>query len=95
VLGFLLTDENPYEDLSMDAAEAKIEKGEIWKIHDPKVLNSTHPFDVSVLKAMNMCLKVEPSERPSAQEVADFLRNALHEYKRSQKGETNEPIVES
>jgi hypothetical protein len=95
VLGFLLTDENPYEDLSMDAAEAKIEKGEIWKIHDPKVLNSTHPFDVSVLKAMNMCLKVEPSERPSAQEVADFLRNALHEYKRSQKGETDEPIVES
>jgi hypothetical protein len=27
--------------------------------------------------------------------VADFLRNALHEYKRSQKGETNEPIVVS
>ena len=85
VLGFLLTNENPFENLSSDSAEEKIEEGEIWKIDDPKVLNSTHPFDVTLLQAMKMCLKFEPSERPSAQEVADFLRDALEEYSQSKK----------
>lgn len=83
VLGFLLTNEEPFEDVSADSAEDKVTQGEIWKITNAAILNSTHPFDVNVQKAMEMCLQFEPTKRASAQEVADFLQKALDEYNAS------------
>lgn len=83
VLGFLLTEEWPFPELSGDAVEEVLSKGAIWNITDPKILDSTHPFDVSVLKAREMCLQFDYRKRPQAQQVADFLRQALDEYNES------------
>jgi serine/threonine protein kinase len=83
MLGFLLTQDGPFPDLSGDSVEEEVAKGRIWKITDPKILKSKHPFDVNVRKAMEMCLVVDPKKRPSAQTVADMLRKALSKYKKS------------
>ena len=84
ILGTLLTQEYPFPEVSYDdGVEDVVTEGAIWKITDPDILNSEHPFDVNVRKAMEMCLVFEPEKRPNAQEVADFLRNALSEYQKS------------
>ena len=46
------------------------------KFHET-ALESTHAFDVAVIKAIKWCLQQKSKDRPRAQEVADFLHNAL------------------
>ena len=45
------------------------------------IQNSTHPLDLSLRKAIDMCWKCRPEDRKDAREVAAFLDNALSEYK--------------
>lgn len=85
MLGFLLTQDGPFPDLSDESVEKEVAKGRIWKITDPKLLESKHPFDVNVRKAMEMCMVVDPKRRPSAQAVADMLRKALSKYNKSKR----------
>jgi len=83
IFGYLLTEESPFPDWSSDSVEDAVSEGVIWNITDPKILRSKHPFDINVRKAMEMCLKFAPEERPGAQEVADFLRDKLKEYRQT------------
>jgi hypothetical protein len=57
----------------------------MWEITDPEILESNHPFDVSVRKAVEQCLVFDPEKRPHAQKVSDLLRKALDEYNQSKK----------
>jgi hypothetical protein len=46
-------------------------------VTDPEILNSTHPYDMALLKAMDLCWTFNPEERPSAREIANLLHSAL------------------
>lgn len=83
ILNFLLTGMKPFPDNTGREVQDTVSNGTMWKITDPEIVNSTHPFDVSMRKAIEMCLKFEPSERPNAQQVADLLRKALVKYNKS------------
>lgn len=83
ILGFLLTGDKPFPDFDGRQVQNTVTNGTMWNITDPDIVNSKHPFDVNVKKAVDMCLKFKPEDRPRAQDVADFLRNALEEYKKT------------
>ena len=76
VLYFLLTGDQQWaDDESRDAAKWAL-KGIRPKIPE-EAKESSHPFDVTVIQAIHSCLKQHPQDRPTAQEVADFLHEAL------------------
>lgn len=77
VFYFLLTGENPFHRMDPVQQQERRKMGTIPEIHDKSILTSTHPFDITVRKAMGMCLKYSPDDRPSAKEVAAFLLKAL------------------
>jgi serine/threonine protein kinase len=79
VLYFLLTGNKPFHNGTGEWAEKEVCKGKLPEI-DASILNSTHPFDVCLKKAVHMCLIFDPEKRPDARKVAAFLRKALLEY---------------
>jgi len=80
VLYFLLTGKEPFLDKmsSLDAIEL-IKKGKHVSITDDDILSSTHPFDTTTLKALDMCFVYDPKKRSSAREVANLFRRAIGE----------------
>lgn len=55
-------------------------QGGIWKV-PTDYMESADAFDVTLRHAVGWCLKFEPFERPSAPEVANYLRKAREQYK--------------
>ena len=82
VLYFLLTGRGPFYGMSSSKAEKEIRKGHRPEI-DASILNSTHPFHVSLRKAIDMCMVFDPEKRPDARSVVAFLRNAFADYNRT------------
>jgi serine/threonine protein kinase len=82
VFYFLLTGNKPFHHLDGYGAEAKICKGK-RPIIDNSILNSTHPFHVSLRKAIDMCQVFDPEKHPDARSVVDFLQKALPDYNSS------------
>ena len=80
-----MTGEKPFPDLDGGEVQDTVMNGTMWEITDPKILKSTHPFDVSLRKAVELCLVFDPEKRPHAQKVADLLRTALDKYKQSKR----------
>ena len=66
-------------------------KGGIWKVPE-KYRKSNHPFNVALSKAVEDCLKFIPEERPSAQNVADFLRKAREDYKKKRRNKADRNV---
>lgn len=58
VLYFLLTGKEPFEDdkAAPDVIVKRITEGKRVSVNDKEILKSTHPFDTTVLKALDMCL---------------------------------------
>jgi serine/threonine protein kinase len=79
VLYFLLTGNKPFHEGDGDEAEKEVCKGKRPEI-DSSILNSTHPFDVCLKTAVDMCLVFDPEKRPDARKVAALLRKALANY---------------
>jgi serine/threonine protein kinase len=77
VLYFLLTDKFPFEGMKSQDANDYVAQGRHLTVSDEDVLGSTHLFETTVLKAMDMCFVSNPKERPSAREVANFLQRAV------------------
>jgi len=82
VLHFLLTKMSPFPGKERWEVTEILSNGGVLKLEDHTVLNSTHPFDVTVRQVVKMCLAVDPAERPSAREVADIIGKGLSEYNR-------------
>ena len=80
VLYFLLAADKPFPDMEPDEAFRYIGNGEKLEIKDPAILNSTHPFHVHVMKAMEMCLEHDPAKRPDARNVREFLKPHLAKF---------------
>jgi hypothetical protein len=68
--------------MSPSKAEEEIRKGKCPEIY-ASILNSKHPFDVSLRMAIDMCMVFDPEKRPDARSVAAFLRKALADYNRT------------
>lgn len=79
VLYFLLTNNFPFEDMKTVEANDYVAQGGRLNVTDEDILGSTHIFDTTVLKAMDMCFVYDPKDRPSAREVANFLHRAVQQ----------------
>lgn len=77
VLYFLLTQRVPLDDMDSDDGPDFIAKGGRVKVTEKDILRSTHPFDTTLLKAMDMCFTYDPKQRASAAEVRDFIKTGL------------------
>ena len=80
VLYFLLTGKEPFQD-EMSTPEDAIEfikNGGRVSISE-EIHSSTHPFDTTMLTALNMCFVYNPMERATAREVANLFRQAIEE----------------
>jgi serine/threonine protein kinase len=77
VLYFLLTYNLPFVDMKTEEANDHVAQGGRLIVTDEEILGSTHLFDMTVLKAMDMCFVYDPKKRPSAREVANFLNRAV------------------
>jgi hypothetical protein len=74
VLRFLMTGEEPFEDdYTDDEKWVKLFMGGKRLTVDQSTQEDTHPFDVVVGNMINKCLAEDPSERPTSQEVAEYL----------------------
>lgn len=76
VLYFLLTEDHQWAEDSSDLAAKWVYHGKRPEIPQ-EALESTHAFDVAVVKAIKWCLQQHSKDRPTAQEVADYFHNAL------------------
>jgi hypothetical protein len=85
VLSFLLTKRQPFQGKERWQVTKILSNGGVLKLTDPVILNSTHPFDVTVRQVVQMCLAMDPDERPSARDVADFIGKGLAEREREHK----------
>jgi serine/threonine protein kinase len=85
VLYFLLTGKEPFEDETAppEVIIKQITEGKRVAVTDKKILKSTHPFDTTVLKALDMCFVYEKKNRSSAREVANLFRDALKDIEPS------------
>jgi serine/threonine protein kinase len=92
VLYYLLTEgTKPFHEMQGEDAFRHVAHGHTPKITDPKILNSTHPFHVNIMQAIQMCWIQDPEERPDARQVRDFLRPKLdaHFNDRTRVGDAN------
>lgn len=80
MLYFLLTGKEPFEDDSAppEVIIQGITEGKRVAVTDKNILSSTHPFDTTVLKALDMCFVYDKKKRPSARKVANLFRDALN-----------------
>lgn len=80
VLYFLLTGKEPFlDEMSASDAIKLIKKGKRVSVTEDEIRSSTHPFDTTVLKALDMCFVYDPEKRSSAREVANLFRQAIGE----------------
>lgn len=78
VLYFLLTGKEPFDKMTAPEAIKLIKKGK--RLSVPKeIRSSTHLFDTTVLKALDMCYVYDHKKRSSAREVADLFHQAIGE----------------
>lgn len=86
VLYFLLTGKEPFEDEKAppEVIVKQITEGKRVVVTDEAILRSTHPFDTTVLKALDMCFVYDKKKRPSAREVANLFRDALKDLEPSE-----------
>ena len=92
VLYYLLTEgTKPFHGMEGEAAFRHVSHGHRPRITNPKILNSTHPFHVNIMQAIQMCWVHDPHERPDARKVRDFLRPHLdaHLDDRKKAGDLN------
>jgi hypothetical protein len=68
----------------MKKYKTKVKHGFVMNVTDPEILNSTHLFDTTLLKAMNLCWTFDPGERPTSREIADLLHEALEHLAESE-----------
>ena len=61
---------------SEDAYEFIANGGRV-KVMDEEILSSTHLFDTTMMKAMDMCFVYNPKKRATAREVAEFIKSAV------------------
>lgn len=73
----MLTDNVPFDDMDSDDAYEFVANGGRVIVKDKEILNSTHLFDTTLLKAMDMCFVYDPKERATAREVAEFIKGAV------------------
>ena len=77
VLNFILTGDVPFGNLTTKEAIAFVKSGGRMHVTNTAILSSTHPFEVSLLQAMDMCFEFDPKKRASARQVAALLQRAL------------------
>lgn len=80
VLYFMLTRFYPWNDFSSKEVYEKVKKGKRPKISD-EILESTHPFDKYMIKAIEMCYTHDQFKRPGAAEVAAKLQEGIDKLK--------------
>jgi hypothetical protein len=61
----------------MKRKKTYVKNGGRPNITDPEILKSTHPYDTTLVKALDLCWTFDPEERPSAREIANLLHRAL------------------
>lgn len=69
-----LMNERKYDSSNLSHQEVRelIKSGDRPPIPD-NLENSSNPFDIALLHAMDMCLKLEPSQRASSKEIYEYL----------------------
>lgn len=78
VLYFMLTGNEPYHEWHVDHVMKHVQSGGRPVVTEKSILASPHPFDVALLKALDLCFIPDPSERASATEVANLLMSYVH-----------------
>lgn len=78
VLYFMLTKEIPWNDVKSKEISSKVKKGERPRI-PAEILESTHPYDKYMVKAIQMCFTHDQLKRPSAKQVALKLADGIKE----------------
>ena len=63
-------------------AKAKRINGELPPIPE-EIRNSTDPATATLLQAMEMCYRYNPSERPTAQQIVKFLTDSIESLENS------------
>lgn len=73
-----MTEEEPFEDEYTDDEKwVQLFMGGKRLTVDRSAEENTHPFAVAVGSIVNKCLAEDPSDRPTSQEVAEYLYKAL------------------
>jgi len=75
----VLTGKYPFRGIEDKKARAMIMDGKRPSIPDD-ILNSKDPCVEVLIKAIRLCHKQEPEERPAAREIADMLEDALNKH---------------
>lgn len=86
VLYYLLTRREPFDKYNDDEIPVHVMEGNVPDIKDATILNSTHPFDMTLLKVVKMCWEYDPEKRPSSRQVASILQEALNKLNWVQAG---------
>lgn len=82
VLYFILTGKEPYDEFDRAEDVYKfVSDGGRATVENKRILESNHPYQKAMLKAMDMCFVFDPRERASARQVADLLHQALQTLK--------------
>ena len=79
ILFYTLTTHSPQGKMKkerMEMVRAQVAAG-VTPVLPPPYSNSTHPAAVAIRQVMKMCYEKDPSKRATAQQVADFLMEAL------------------
>ena len=79
VLYNILTGRDAWYNTDIKKAQKLIRKGKLPTI-DGNIKNSTHPVDVALTKAIDMCYVFDPKKRAKAAEVASYLQKAYVEF---------------
>ena len=66
-----------YNGMKTSIRETYVKNGGRPNITDSEILKSTHPYDTTLLKAIDLCWTFDPEERPGAREIANLLHGAL------------------
>jgi len=65
----------PFGDLTVKEAIAYVKSG--GRVQVTHQARSTHPFEMAMLQAMEMCFVYEPEKRATASQVVQVLQRAL------------------
>lgn len=69
----------PFMDMNDQQAINFVRKGGCEYIRDESILNSTHPLDRAIVKALDLCFEFDPNKRASAQQIQELFHKALEE----------------
>lgn len=77
----LLTSTWPWDGMKEEDAQKNVIEGKRPFVN-ASIIESTHPVDKALLKAMEMCHEQDPNQRASAEEVLQFLTNEAKKFTR-------------